>query len=306
MNLKKLKEKTYDSSYPLDDLLLEFRYIAKKTKNEVFLTWINNELNGYNKKDTPKYRILKNSILFFMATDGYRVLTSKASIQRLKAEKDNEKEFIEDVSNIKVNNSLAEIQEFSKKDKEFTAIPEQGFSYLIDQLLTGGSVQSFHMVIQPGQYKYILNSIRMLLQDFIEELDKITDWEDNDLSSILMDKTFSVVIYKTINNYTNNIEKSNNSVINTGNGSTVTASYNDNIIKECFDIVNSIKTNNKDIEDLKLELIRALKECEQEKLNSKPTILGKLCTIIITSAAVTADVATSMPLFTPLLTYLRG
>lgn len=310
MNLNKLKEKLYDSQYPLDDLLLEFREIAKKRENKTFLNWINNELNGYDKNNTPEYRILKNTVLFFTATDGYRqVLKSKASIQSLKVKKDNEKEFVDDVSNVKVNNGLADIQCFSFKKEEFFIIPEQGFSYLIDQHLSGGLVQSFHIVVQPSQYKTILNSVRMLLQDFIEELNKINEWEENDLSSVLMEQTFSVVINNTTNNYTNNIEKGNNNIINTGDNNVITSSYNDNIIKECLDIINAIQTPDKNVENLKLQIIQELKKCEKEKINSKPKILERITLKIIKISAAAADMATAMPLFStlllPLITYLE-
>lgn len=309
MNLDKLKEKTYDSTYPLDDLLIEFREVAKKRENKTFLNWINNELKGYEKNNTPEYRIIVNHALAFMATDGYfKVLKAKASIQALKVVKDIEKEFIEDVTNIKICHSLAEIQEQSLKTKEIYLIPEQAFSYLIDNHLSGGSVQSFHIIVQPGQYKNILNNIRMLLQDFIEDLEKIDNWEKNDLTSILMDKTFTgnITIHQTTNNVTNTMGNGNGNIINSGNDNKLSITYNNNdVINECFNIVNRIQENNKDIENLKLDIITALKDCEKERINSKSKILEKISSVIVTSAAVAADAATAMPLFTTLLNYLR-
>lgn len=304
MNLEKLKEKIYNSSYPLDDLLLEVRWIAKKRENKTFLNWIDNELNGYHDNATPEYRIFRNTVLFYTATNGYgSVLKSKISTQILKAKKDNEKEFINHVSNIKINNSLAEIQECALKTKEFGIIPEQGFSYLIDEFLSGCVVQSFHIPTQAGQYKNILNSIRMLLQDFIEKLDKINDWEENNSSSILMDRTFSVVVNNTVNNYSNNIEKGNNNVINTGNNNTITSTYNENFIKDCIDIVNRINTNSDDIENLKLEIIEEL--TKSKKIEDKSSIIKKIKDMILAAAAFGGDVATGMPLFTTLLKYFK-
>lgn len=305
MNLEKLKEKIYNSSYPLDDLLLEVRWIAKKRENKAFLNWIDNELNGYDNNDAiPEYRILINTVLSYTATNGYgSVLKSNISTQILKAKKNNEKEFINHVSNLKINNGLADIQACALKVKEFGIIPEQGFSYLIDEFLSGCFVQSFYIPMQASRYKTILNSIRILLQNFIEELDEISDWEGNDLSSRLMDKTFNIVVNKTINNYSNNIGEGNNNVINTGNNNTITSTYNENFIKDCIDIVNSINAYSEDIEKLKLEIIEELNK--SKKVEDKSSIIKKIKDMILAAAAFGGDVATGMPLFTTLLKYFK-
>lgn len=50
MNLEDLKKLTYDLKTPIDELLINYRPIAKKIKNNTLINWINKELNGYEKK----------------------------------------------------------------------------------------------------------------------------------------------------------------------------------------------------------------------------------------------------------------
>lgn len=308
MKLNKIKDKLYDPNYPMDNLLIEFREIARKTKNEFFLNWINNELKGYEKENTPSYRICENDGLNITATNGMRTINGTVSIESLSFEKENEKEFIEDSSNVKVYHSIAEIQEHCNLMKKLIIKVDQSFYYLLNQQISGAELQNMNISIKPSKLKNILNSIRLMLQDFIEELEKINNWENNELTSVLIDETFtgSITIHQTTN-ITNTTGNGDGHIINNGNDiqSSIILNKNIDILKECINIVNGINANNQNIESLKLDIIKTLKECEKERINSKPKILEKISTVIITSAAVAADAATAMPLFTTLLNYLR-
>jgi hypothetical protein len=310
MKLNKLKNKLYDSNYQLDVLLVEFRSIATKTKNNFFLKWIENELKGYTKENTPSYRICKNNGLKVAATNGLTRINGTIAIDSLKVETNNEKEFIEDISNVKVYHSLVEIQDHVHTMTNLTITPEQSFCYILNQQISSAAIHNMNILIKPAQLKNILSNIRLMLQDFIEDLEKINNWENSELTDILIDETFtgSLTINQTTN-ITNTTGNGNGHIINNGNGNdnklSIILNDNNDILKECITLVNGINENNQDIERLKLDIITTLKECEKEKINSKPKILEKISAVIVTSTAVAADAATAMPLFTTLLNYLR-
>lgn len=317
MNLENLKKITYDFNCPLDELLINYRTIAKKTKNNLLLDWINKELNGYKKNEIPAYRFVKNDTLKYIIEQGESRKTVGGTIVKpsefntvIFKDRNEKIELLKDYSNIGLHCGIAELQfKADKKNlhkKDLILYIDYDVEYK-DAQTELGYEQIYTTIaaeIDFGKLTTVVNNIRIILQDFIDELEKIENWENNPLTSMLIDKNFTFNINIT-NNITNRIESGDGNIINNGNDNVATISNNE-VIRQCLDIVEAIKTNNEALENLKLSILVALNEYQKEKINSKSKILQRISAMIVTSTAVLADAATAMPLFTPLFNYLKG
>lgn len=322
MDLTDLKKITYDFKCPLDEVLIAYRTVAKKSKSSLLLNWITKELNGYEKNEIPPYRFVKNEKLRCIIENGTKCNVTVGTI--LKSSKPNKLaitdmygknkilEVSRDYSYIGLDCGIAELDFKADKtiagsdltlhidyDVEFIdSESEKGYDQIGRTILA---------IIDAGKISTVINNIRIILQDFIDELEKIENWEENPLTSILIDKTFTfnININNITNNITNRIESGDGNIINNGNDNNATILKNE-VIGQCLDIVESIKTNTEVLENLKLSILVALNECQKENINSKSKILQKISAMIVTSTAVFADAATAIPLFTPLFNYLKG
>lgn len=335
MNLEDLKKLTYDLKTPIDELLINYRPIAKKIKNNTLINWINKELNGYEKNEIPPYRFIKNDILNYTIKGNKKAFdkNGKVSLQSLielnkRHEYLNgrieESVFFKDISYVAISVGVTEIQHSTDRRfyerKNLTINIDDDKNFIIDPeeiALTKNIPESenyfethtrlLQVIVDNGKLYTVANNIRIILQDFIDQLEQIEDWNNNQLTSILIDKTFTFNININVNNttITNRIDSGDGNIINNGNNNISNISNND-VIRRCLDIVEDIKTSDKEIENLKLSITNTLNEFTKNNINSKTQILEKISAIIVTSTAVLADAATSMPLLAPLLNYLKG
>lgn len=323
MDLTDLKKITYDFKCPLDEVLIAYRTVAKKSKSSLLLNWITKELNGYEKNEIPPYRFVKNQTLKYIVEKENSsktvrgIISKKSELSKvILNDKHGKTEVIElsrDHSNLGLDCGIAELQfkadkkNFHKSDLILYIDHEVEYKSNNSELGYEQINTTIAAEIDFGKLTTVVNNIRIILQDFIDELEKIENWEDNPLTSILIDKTFTfnININNITNNITNRIDSGDGNIINNGNDNVATISNNE-VIHQCLDIVEAIKTNNEALENLKLSILVALSECQKEKINSKSKILQRISAMIVTSTAVLADAATAMPLFTPLFNYLKG
>ena len=73
------ENKINDKNYSITDLLRHCLIIARKLKQNEFVEWINNELNGYENKKVPTYREIPLYIKFYNPYHGWcpYVITQK-------------------------------------------------------------------------------------------------------------------------------------------------------------------------------------------------------------------------------------
>lgn len=94
-------------SVPISDLLRKALVVARKLKISEFESWINNELNGYEKaKDIPEYRLVRGTVKALNPFRGWQPVVFP------------EHEVQEALSKRPCNQSIAEIESLISKDKK--------------------------------------------------------------------------------------------------------------------------------------------------------------------------------------------
>jgi hypothetical protein len=103
-----LQRDALDRTVPISDLLRKALVVARKLKISEFESWINNELNGYEKtEDIPKqYRLVRGSVKAWNPSRGWQPVVFP------------EYEVQEALSKRLCNQSIAEIESLVSKDKK--------------------------------------------------------------------------------------------------------------------------------------------------------------------------------------------
>jgi hypothetical protein len=306
MKIKDIKSKLYDPESKIEDLLIIFRGVAIQSKNKDFILWIDNEINGYNEQKLPEYRMYQNS-LFICKLRGFNFTKNDIlATQLIKTKTDNEKDFIKTCQNVRLNHSMDEIVNYSKSNKnEVQLYSEQAFSYLIQKSYQGAVVESFYIPVNIAIFKKIITNVRMKLQDFIAKLEEDNETVIDDIFELnhkQISKTYiGCHIYENDGNV--NIE---NQINNNGddNKSKIVKNEGD-IIKKCIEIVKDITENNDNDTLLKSEILKTLENCKNENITDKSGILKKIGQTLTVITATAADIATSLPLLTTLLSFLK-
>lgn len=170
-----------NSKVQLSDLLRKCLYLAHKIKNENFIRWVNDELNGYkNTDEIPEYRIL-NCVVKGDFTDGYNIWKNYP-IDITKFPEPVQKNY----GVMRVANSVSSIEELTSHD---SIMMERPWDTHIVSLISKGFTHQYVMRIwseSPAHlYTAILDGIKTRILQFTLEVEsKISNIEDIKLSNL--------------------------------------------------------------------------------------------------------------------------
>lgn len=181
--LIEIQKDCFDSNVQLSDLLRKCLYLAHKIKNENFVKWVNDELNGYQKtEELPTYRIF-NCVVKGDFSDGYN-LYHNCPINIKKFPKP-----LQDAYGVmRVNNSVSSIEALVAKDSTSTVI-QRPWDTSIVQLISKGyedrEVIKIWSESPTHLYKAILDGIKTRILQFVLEVEnQIPNIEDIKLSNL--------------------------------------------------------------------------------------------------------------------------
>jgi hypothetical protein len=199
----------------LENALIKTKILLHKMGEKSLLTWINQELNGYeNIEHVPKYRKINNTVIGSFQNYSTRYTNHQIPIMHLK---DNELEFF---TTIKFSDSISMIENITKNNEDTIYFSlDLGFAPLLMKGLDNSlNITGLKRQASKAQIVGILTQIRSRLLDFILDIsEKIPDnISDKDIKSkskeINTKELFSNAIFDgniTINIGDNNKNKTN-------------------------------------------------------------------------------------------------
>lgn len=227
MNYKDLAENILSdimSNGSISDILLKAKIFASKKGDNDLLTWVSNELNGYEGISAPKYRILPLGL----KVDVFVPFRGTSRID-FPAEMIKNKEVRERLSDLHFNNPIAEIEGLCKSTSDdanlYSKVHAYAFQFMAEFI--NGDIQGAYQVVTKASVSQILVAVKSVLIDFFL---KISGEEDIDFSTFV----------KNNPNMTPNIQI-NTGIVNNGNG-VINASGSTNIIGDN----NVANVNNKE------------------------------------------------------------
>ncbi|HCH7930728.1 TPA: hypothetical protein NHU00_000620 [Proteus mirabilis] len=170
-----------NSKVQLSDLLRKCLYLAHKIKNENFIRWVNDELNGYkNTDEIPEYRIL-NCVVKGDFTDGYNIWKNYP-IDITKFPEPVQKNY----GVMRVANSVSSIEELTSHDSIMMERPwDTHIVSLISKGFTHQDVMRIWSESPAHLYTAILDGIKTRILQFTLEVEsKISNIEDIKLSNL--------------------------------------------------------------------------------------------------------------------------
>lgn len=170
-----------NSNVQLSDLLRKCLYLAHKIKNENFIRWVNDELNGYkNTDELPEYRIL-NCVVKGDFSDGFN-MWKNYPIDITKFPEPVRKNY----GVMRVANSVSSIEELTSHDSIIMERPwDAHIVSLISKCFVHQDVMSIWSESPAHLYTAILDGIKTRILQFTLEVEsKISNIEDIKLSNL--------------------------------------------------------------------------------------------------------------------------
>lgn len=228
----------------LENALIKTKVLLHKMGEKELLTWINNEINGYSKKDNiPEYRIISTSV-YGTATNGYttRWENHRLPIGHLS------KKIQKSLSIQEMNESISALEILSKSENTLSApLPTEYCPSFAKGLSNGIYVESAYKQITQTQIIQILTQIRNRLLDFLLELsDRLIESSDDDIKS--QSKKIG-----TRELFNNTIFGDNTTII-VGNNNSNTSNQIKNNLDKLIEILKDNKINDTEIEELKTSI----------------------------------------------------
>lgn len=155
---------------PIEESLLKTKVLIYNFENEVFLNWVNAELNGYDTEvELPAYRVLDCHVIG-NATNGF-YLQSNITLSTIELEED----FREYFNIIKLYDSVPSLESLYNDDEHdyhCYYIDPKLFPLLSKNFRGGYVVQSASRVLMKSSIKQILSIIKSKLLDSMLEIKK--------------------------------------------------------------------------------------------------------------------------------------
>lgn len=163
----------------LTNAFIKTKVLLYKLNQKELVTWVNNELNGYqNIEELPPYRVLSSQVLVNASNMAYQANSHPIPLSHLDSELRGELE------SSKLMHSLAVLEEFAKSDSQFLERPLQmeWIPILNKGLSNNYRIQKAWCEIPISGVFQILTEVRSRLLDFLLELsnefgDDMTDEE---------------------------------------------------------------------------------------------------------------------------------
>lgn len=276
----------------LSDTLLKVQILAYKIDNQPLKGWVNNELNGYRKKDKPNYREIPTAVKATLIQDrgfGGAVIQNNFVIplDMLDNKLSTALRFWE------VDSSVSEIENMLlKEDGSFSlAVSPIFFQYFNKLLANEWQVQSARQLISNNSLQGILSKIKSTLINFILELNKEFG-NSSDISIMSKKREVDNIFGKTIGaisghniqiSYGDNSSSFSNSgenaKVNMATGNNNTLNISSEVKNEIEEFVKVLKSNLDNLsltadekEDISNEVIRV--EAQLKRDEPKTSIIG--------------------------------
>lgn len=216
----------------LKDTLLKVKILAFQLKNPKLKEWVENEINGYQDKEIPKYREVASAIYGNLIQDrgfgGYASIKSYLlPVEAL------EFELRDKLMLLPLKQSVSNLEELIKKGNDCKADLPYSVAQVFDKFLTNGyEVHTAWYSIGLNSLVGIVDSIKSNLLNFLLELaEELGEHQNIDIMKEkpkidnLFDKTIGQITGGTVNIVvgTDNIQS-----VNTGNDANINVSKGDN------------------------------------------------------------------------------
>lgn len=197
---------------PVATILLKAKIFATKKKDLKFLSWINNELNGYE-SDLPDYRKL-NSAIRVDIHRGFQMVTNFTYPVEMIKDKS-----IRKLLNIfPINVPISAVEDISKSDSDsiHMEIPVNIWYHHMNHCISG-EIQRAYRSTNISGVKNIIVAVKNIIVDYML---KYGENENINFKSIMESKQNEIVMNKTTYNA---------AIVNTGSGN-ITATNTTNIV----------------------------------------------------------------------------
>lgn len=148
--------------------------LLQDNNNEKIKRWLNSEINGYKAKEKlPQYRIISSEIKGNVVA-GYSIISNMNIPIK--------KEFNESVLKIKIRQGINEILQYAKAEEEIehhNLSMEIPLDYLNSIALINGQVTHAHRELSIYAFTNIINSLKPILLNILQELEKVYGNLDN-------------------------------------------------------------------------------------------------------------------------------
>lgn len=174
-----------DNNIPISTLLRRSKILATKKEESDFLVWVNQELNGYGRKDKcPEYRKISGEVKFWNPMRGWCPVIFKES--------KHENQFTKRYA----GQSVIELEELLTNDSSDYLMPYDANT--AEAIMNGSDFKTkVSLVVSRASIKGILDSVRNLLLDQMLKWEKegfTLQEEKNEVSQIL--KIINLLDYK--------------------------------------------------------------------------------------------------------------
>ena len=151
-----------NSSYPLQDIFLKLKILAKRLNNVKLGNFVEAELNGYNNEnELPSYRKFDGILTGVVENAVARRTNVNLPTIHLKDEG------LENIQTCYFINKLSEIESYTENENLTKPIPPEFYDILSKPLGNGYTVTAAYIPISKAKIKGILTGIRSALLDLM-------------------------------------------------------------------------------------------------------------------------------------------
>lgn len=267
--IKKIIEELSDNNQSLVNPLLKTKVLASRLGNEILLSWVNNELNGYNDiddKEVPSYRIAKANSLCNIH-QGYHIeYNTPIPITLLPHEL---RKMFSGFPLLEAVHTLESYQRNQKSDTLVKPFPVDFWAYITSEVRKNGTnfnITNISITTHISSITQALAEIRTKFLDLMlaleHEFPDLTNIaEESQVQKEQISKQITYIMKQI------NIKNSGDgSTINTGNSNQINSASGNNIDQDIL-----VPEQRKEIEKLMTQIRAALDENEID--NKDDTIL---------------------------------
>ncbi len=172
--LQKLKEDVTKSDIKVSELLRSAKILAHELQDKKFLDWINDEINGYDSKEPPEYRLVNGEPKGFNPYHGWvsAVFTNDQGVQKLLSQKH-------------LNQSTSELEDLiSTNDRSLHILYPPSVQKTLGEAF--GMNTQFAMFFSSSKITAVLDTIRNKILDWLIEVGMNQNsgsytWKDTDI-----------------------------------------------------------------------------------------------------------------------------
>jgi hypothetical protein len=167
-----INELTHSSNKSLEQALLQTKVLAYQLDNKNLIDWTNAELNGYEVKNVPDYRVVPCGLYGSMTNGYYRYNHMQIPTLHLEMDK------IKELGVARLNQSITGLEHLIKEDNNsdvlISPLSPEFIALIINKKIptNGYFAETAQKEIAKSSIKQVVSAIRSKLLDFMLELKK--------------------------------------------------------------------------------------------------------------------------------------